>query len=679
MGHLSAQRASSFVCLLLLCAACGCGVGPVDRSTPAAGISGTIFGGQQPISSATVSVWEVGANGYGSAATQLGSSVTSGSDGTFQFAANAYTCPSADTQVYLLAKGGDASAGFANPNVVLAAGLGNCAAAKTTFVNINEVTTAATAFSLAQFFTKTLGSTSTDSFGSPGDQTGSIALSNTATIPTLVNLDSGQANTYTTVTTVETAKLNSIANTLAACVNDGSAFTQCARLFTDTTRLGDSAKPTDTLQAAVQMALQPWVQVSDLYNMATAEAPFVGEASTPNDWTVGISYRTDNAGLGILNGSATIDIDAQGNVWFPSAGPSVAGVEEFTPATQTFAGPYATGYGLVQPQYLAIDGFGFLWVTDQSSNNLVLIDTTPGDEGGFINQATFTGATALGPIAVDNNFNGYMGEVDSNGNNAIAGYLQGQTYQDIGYFQQGAPSGLLYINPNLVGPGLIVIGDTGTNGTSQEAIEFQQDPTDSGTFADVPYLLGSKATPGGIAFGYGENDQIFADPAGKQLCSRSLNKCFTPSIALSNPQGMATDGNNQLWVTDENADAIVTMKGFNQATPSASYGATSTVAYIHGHTFGTTMLSPVALAIDGSGNVWTAMENCSGGCTPNFMILAEVVGVAAPTLTPLSAQTDEGEVGMLPSAVHGGPVKGSSRSSLPAGSSQKFSGVPWVR
>ncbi len=86
----------------------------------------------------------------------------------------------------------------------------------------------------------------------------------------------GSGTTYT----VEWQKINTMANILAACVNtNGSTSTTettttCGKLFNDT-KNGAAVRPSDTLQAAVQMALHPASNVSTLYNLIAGQPPFV--------------------------------------------------------------------------------------------------------------------------------------------------------------------------------------------------------------------------------------------------------------------------------------------------------------------------------------------------------------------------------------------------------------------
>ena len=98
--------------------------------------------------------------------------------------------------------------------------------------------------------------------------------------------------------------------------------------------------PSDTLQAAVQMALHPTSNVSALYSLITATpnfrfTPFLTAA--PNDWTIGVSYTTSALGLGVNTGTlSTLDIDASGRVWFPSNAAGKVGAAYFDPAKHEF-------------------------------------------------------------------------------------------------------------------------------------------------------------------------------------------------------------------------------------------------------------------------------------------------------------------------------------------------------
>src|SRR5271170_7987681 len=312
----------------------------VDHSPlTGAAIQGKVHGGQFPISGSTIGLYVAGSTGYGSSGgnSLLTTTVMSGADGSFSITGD-YTCP-ANSLVYITASGGNPGLGSNNSAIMLAAPLGACSSlTSSTLININEVTTAAMAVSLGQFFTTTFGSTSTDSFGS--SSTNSVGLANAfATANNLVNVSTGAAvtsatltnNGFTITTAPESAKLNTIANIIAACVNsDGSGTSPCqTTLFPDVTPAGGTA-PTDTLQAAVDMSLNPTsnnaatsaTNMAALYGLQTGTPPFAGVATQPTDWTVGIQYTAAST---LLPQQQNIAADASGNIWIVTDGSSVNG------------------------------------------------------------------------------------------------------------------------------------------------------------------------------------------------------------------------------------------------------------------------------------------------------------------------------------------------------------------
>ncbi len=261
IGRVSQYKVAGLLlasCGVLLLAGCAGQFAVHPDSSPAAGtaIKGMAHGGQQPISAASVQLWVAGSGSYGAPATSLLTSVVTTSDGTSAANSNAnagnlnntldrgffeitgdYVCPTPDTLVYITVTGGDPGLGTGtNSAIKLVAPLGTCgdllANAATSFITVNEVTTAAAAIAMGQYFTTTFGSSSTDSFGAPGTTQAQVGLTNAfATVNNLVNVSDGTAvitkaltnNGLTLTATPESAKLYTIANILGACVNsDGS-------------------------------------------------------------------------------------------------------------------------------------------------------------------------------------------------------------------------------------------------------------------------------------------------------------------------------------------------------------------------------------------------------------------------------------------------------------------------
>ena len=262
-------------------------------SEPAA-ITGIVHGGQQPIAGAAIQLYAAGTSGDGSAATPLlTSSVTTTSYGTFGLT-GLYTCPSAATEVYLVATGGNPgiTTGSTNPQIALMTALGPCGnLSATTRVEINEVTTVAGAFALApymQSFAKA-GSNTTD-FPMMADAfTMAAELANTGTGGTPgVGVPTGQV--------VPSQKLNTLAGIVSACINSTGGVagdsSSCGQLFS-LVSVGSSSAPTDAIGALLDIAQKPTSNVASIFNLGPPSTPFQPAlASAPVDWTLEITSST---------------------------------------------------------------------------------------------------------------------------------------------------------------------------------------------------------------------------------------------------------------------------------------------------------------------------------------------------------------------------------------------------
>ncbi len=114
---------------------CSAGVGsaspsicPTRIAVAGVALTGKVFAGQQPVTGAAVQLYAAGNSGNGSAPTALlGAALTTDATGAFSLPAG-YSCPSAQTPVYLLASGGKPGAAtVANPALRLMTALGPCA------------------------------------------------------------------------------------------------------------------------------------------------------------------------------------------------------------------------------------------------------------------------------------------------------------------------------------------------------------------------------------------------------------------------------------------------------------------------------------------------------------------------------------------------------------------------
>jgi hypothetical protein len=347
----------------------------VTSESGAVHIQGVVHGGQQALGHALIQLYQVGAGtvagaaGYAANATPLiGSAVYSATDGSGSFSITGdYSC-SSGAQVYLTATGGstDGTTTNINPNITLMAALGSCSTllsnASTAGIFIDEVSTVAAAYALAQFSTTTTFGTALSK--KPGSSTvapaDNIATSsgNTQGLANAMATANVLANAYSYTSapsgtspgnntngtaSVEYWTVNTVADILAACINSAVTSlstsgdgTTCGTLYQYTTPSGKTA-PADTFQAALYMALypgdanllsgtNPGGNLTNLISTVPPFQPYVSPDGKNNfiyDWTIGISYAptlpTTAGGAG--SGATLISVpyqlaaDSYGNIW----------------------------------------------------------------------------------------------------------------------------------------------------------------------------------------------------------------------------------------------------------------------------------------------------------------------------------------------------------------------------
>jgi polygalacturonase len=277
-------------------------------------ISGSVRGGQQAVLGATIQLYAAGTTGDGSAATALLKTTVTSSDGTGNATnANAnpgngfnslpagafsldvpvgsstaaYTCPTGSL-VYLTSTAGNSGFGANNPNIAMMAALGPCTAlTSSTYIIVNELTTAGSLAALAPF------TTSYTAIGSGTSDAAALATAFT-TANEYVNMATGTApgTTLPSGTYASTLELQTLADALAACVNSsgGTAgqMNNCGTLFTAATPTSGTA-PTDTIGATLNILNNPGLNIAGTFGLAQASSPFQPTLSTaPSSWVVPI-------------------------------------------------------------------------------------------------------------------------------------------------------------------------------------------------------------------------------------------------------------------------------------------------------------------------------------------------------------------------------------------------------
>ena len=471
--HLEFNAGRAFVAVLLaavLGVSVGCAntesSGPsVNTFGSAAVVGGAVHGGQQPIAFATVKLYAAGTTGYGSASTLLATTTSADGSGNFIFTKSStngpssgsgttWACPAttADPQIYLIATGGNTignhlnDAADTNSAIGLMAVMGACSTiGANSFTIVDEESTTTAVFALAQYINPGT-APGTESIGTnganipTGKPQGALGLNNA--VASTANLTStpvtyagtGTASAISVTATAESAKIATIADILAACVNNQTApNTSCTQLFTAATQPPTAtvtSQPAttfqtaqDTIQAEYYMATNPIdaggagssTNRANLFSQATATSPFQPTlASQPTDWTIGVTYKstgTCTGGAAFFAGPAHAAIDASGNVWFINASASKAIFGEMSPVGEPLACIVTSQtYGTS----IAIDTTGNVWADYDHATLTGLIEELP---YGTTTAIAWTPPASPSSIAADGNGNVFYT------NNATGGTL----------------------------------------------------------------------------------------------------------------------------------------------------------------------------------------------------------------------------------------------------------------
>jgi hypothetical protein len=377
---------------------------------------GHVYSGTLAVSGATIKLYAVGTTGYGAASTSLlQTSVTTASDGGFTIYGD-YICP-ANALVYVVAVGGNPGITGTQTNSALAmmAGLGACSGlTSSTAIQINELTTVASVWALSGFMNSStaVGTSATNVQG----------LTNAfAAINKIVHVSTGTlpGTALPTGASLPTTNINTLANILAACVNtvnqaSGSISANCGTLFANTT-VGGSV-PADTIQAALNMAQHPSLNLATLNALANAAgatyAPSLG-TSTPTSWQIAINYVG-----GGLSSPTALAIDTSGNVWIANGGNN--SVTELSNSGATLSG--STGFtagGINAPTAITLDSSNTAWVANSGNNTLTHLSADGASgvsiTGGGLNKPTSLAIDQNGDVWVSNAGNSSLSEFTATG------------------------------------------------------------------------------------------------------------------------------------------------------------------------------------------------------------------------------------------------------------------------
>jgi len=597
-------------------------------------IKGVVHGGQQPLNGAHIYMYAASTTAYGgsgiaasasNASTSLLTAATGNpadGNGSFYVATDVYgnfdingafAC-TPNSQVYLYSIGGDpqvngvGTPSGANLAATMMAVVGNCASAtpsaafpNVTFVTMNEISTAVTAFALAGFATDPL------HIGAPsavaGHTLSGTGIANAfSTALNIVNQASGLPNATfpaNSNVTVPVTRINTVADILAACVNSTGAGTAgCSTLFSNTTY---ATTPADTATAAINFAQNPNGNMAALLALPTSTSPFQPFFSSANDLSLTLNYTG-----GGLDFPEQVAIDSAGNAWVANGGGSVTEIS----STGGFLSG-TTGYTdgtLSTPIGIAIDTSGNVWVANNGGNSVTELSSART----FLNNYTSGGLDESTGIAIDSAGNAWVAnqnthtvtEISSTG--TATGYSGGGLNNPVGIAIDG--SGNAWVANFGAGSGVSPVSEFSSTGTALSGVQG--------------YLVGGLNVPLAIAIDSAGNAWVcdsgsngVTELSGTGAPLSGVNGYF--GGGLSQPDAIAIDGAGNAWLA-------------NTLTYSVTkFSSTGAIVSGSGFYTGGGLDLPLGIAIDGSGNVW--VTNALGNS------MTEIIGVGIPVITPIAA------------------------------------------
>jgi streptogramin lyase len=629
MNRLASLSGFGLISLLLT----GCSLAPSAKTPSHAtgSLAGSIHGGQQPVSGATVTLLAPGVTGYGGSPVALTSTVSNAAGG---FTLPGYTCPANNGVVYLLATGGDSGSGT-NPALAEAAILGPCAQlTPATFINMSEATTVAAAFVLAPFAEVTTGTT-----GIGTSATNAQGLANVyAPASNLVNLQTGAARGPNELPgmTLPQAEIDTLADILAACVNSTGSVAStapCGKLFAASTPASGVA-PVDTFQAALNIALHPGANAAALFSLVAPAAPFQPAlASAPTDFALAIQYS--GAPFSTSYGTHGVAIDALGNAWV-TTGDVIEDAGNTHVLTEISPAGSVSSFGsnaLQSPEGVAI-GTNGIYVTDAYAGTVVRFSSNGAVTGSYSPNSLFgpfgIAIDTDNSLWVENVGRAIVSHLSANGSNiAPSPYGTSANGSDIALNTQG-----IWV-PEDIGPN----GYMGhhQNGASPDAVLNYP-------VTGLPYGLALDSA-GNIWFGASANGVNLLERLGANGVANLTP--ITLAAPLS-PVELFIDGLGQVWISAYHAN-IPAAPGSLLEFSSSGALLSPTSGFSAGATIESSPGFPQGLAGDGSGNLWLCGVSESSSNTPqSAAYVTEIIGIAAPVVTPVAAAAASGMLGTRP-------------------------------
>lgn len=591
-----------------------------------------------------------------------------------------------------------------NPSIVQLLTLGNCPSSGNfstagngalQYLYVNEVSTVATAYTFQPF---TL-SSNNDAWhiGSTGGTQALRGIASAAnTAAQLYNIQGGGAQSTATgegeghvansLTAagngiVPQATIDTLANILANCVDavpstPTSVPTQCSSLFSVATDDGTSngTTPVDTGTAAINIARYPAgnhstgnvdaTYVSDIFASKTPIVPYLPQlSSAPNDWTIAINYpvsgRTYSTTYsGVSNPdfaeAESLAIDSQGQIWVTGQGQQSIARFNSLGVLQPSTSQKFPGYTL---GYVSVDGGDDAWTGSANvtptegilyAGNNGIFNTTFGSGfgGPYVNVADQAG---------DDYF--FATTSSTGGNFQMFEYPNGSSTSTTPTQYSISPSSFA----SGVRPAHGAIDASGDFWLTAETSPYQiARVTSSGANVwSISTNVQQPEFPSIDASGNGWIPSQTATGPVYKISSNGTSQSLTNSntgATWAYPFGSAIDGNGNVWITNRCGklndcsngvtSASSTLVELNGSTSKAISPSTNYLpqAQYSGSTLTAVMPDPLNIAIDPSGNIW--ITNFTNNSSTGSVV--EIVGAAAPVVTPLSVAAGTNKLGQKP-------------------------------
>jgi len=591
---------------------CGSSVSIVTQTPSPTPFPGVAFGGKamtgkQLLIGASVQLYAAGTSGNGSIGTALlSTALTTDANGAFTVPAG-YICPSAASQLYVVARGGKpGAAASANSAVVLTTVLGPCnQVVASSQVVVNEVTTVAAAYTLSQFFSAgaNLGASATNVKG-----LGNAAAMASALADTSQGISPGPG--FAANGSSPAPKIDSIANVLNGCIASTANGSACTALFSATRPVGGLA-PTNTLDAVLNLTRNPAANVASLYALSTSSSafsPVLGAA--PTDWTLFVNYTG-----GGMNSPSGLGIDSEGNVWVASY---FNAASLFSPLGKPLQPQGVTGFGLSASYGLAVDANDDAWIPNEPN---------PGFQGNSLSVFNSSGLSVAGsggftsggldyPIAVAIDTDGSVWAADY-GNSHLT-HLSGS-----GQSLSGTAG---FTSPLLAFPDALAIDGCHNVWVADQSPPPQSPPVVTKVSPDGSQFnnYASGDGPAGLAIDQLGNVWVanyYGNSVSELANSGSdLSKGGYTGGGIDHPQGIAIDGAGTVWVANYRSPFLTELAGASAAAPGAVLSPSG------GLGTDANLLEAYKIAVDASGNLWISNFGSN--------ILTEFVGLASPVRTP---------------------------------------------